>query len=243
MRKRAIGWLVLAVGLAGCGGGGEAPSTTPPAPPADFALTCQPAGFAAGRGCGTSTCTVTGTNGFAGSVTLSCEGQPAGLACDFGPQPLAVPADGGAATGFVVNAAARVPAQVHAFQVVGQSGGIRHTAAVQVQTGPVAAGASTRDMTITGCAGYVGGVTAVRTAAFQRTFVGAWGGGPGRSPCGQALSEEDGSFVLQIAPRCVADGDPLYLTAGGLETCRTVPFERGGAAHLTLLGRPNGRCP
>ena len=239
--KRAFGSLVLAFVVAACGGS-ETP-TVPPAPPADFALACQPAGFAAGRGCGTSTCTVTGTNGFAGSVTLSCQGQPAGLACDFGPQPLTVPAGGGAVTGFVVNADARVPAQVHSFDVVAQGGALRRTASVQVQTGPVAAPVSSRDMTLVGCAGYVGGVTSVRTASWQRLYVGAWGGGPGQSFCGQTLSEDDGSFVLQIAPRCVADGDPLYLTAGGLETCRTAPFERGGVAHLALLGRTNGRCP
>lgn len=241
MRKRASGWLVLAWASAGCSGGSGTPSTPPP-PPADFSLACQPAGFAAGRGCGTSTCTVTGTNGFAGNVTLSCEGQPAGLACDFGPQPLPVPANGGAATGFVVNADARVPAQVHSFRVAAQAGAFRRTASVQVQTGPVGAPVSARDMTLTGCAGYAGGVTSVRTAAFFRLYVGAWGGGAGQSFCGQTLSEDDGSFVLQIAPRCVADGDPLYLTAGGLETCRTAPFERGGSAHLTLFGRTNGRC-
>jgi hypothetical protein len=240
MRKRTSGWLVLASGLAGCGSGTGAPSTPPP-PPADFALTCQPAGFAAGRGCGTSTCTVTGTNGFTGSVTLSCEGQPAGLTCDFGPQPLPVPANGAAVTGFLVAADARVPAQVHSFQVVGRSGALRHPASVQVQTVPVPSPVSTRDMTLTGCAGYVGGVTSAAVATFERVYVGAWGGGPRQSLCGQTLSEDDGSFVLEIAPRCVADGGPLYLTAGGLDTCRTVPFERGGAAHLTVLGRP--RCP
>jgi hypothetical protein len=241
MNKRATGWTVLALTLSGCGGGSGTPSTPPP-PPADFALTCQPAGFAAGRGCGTSTCTVTGSNGFAASVALSCQGQPAGLACDFGPNPLPVPTGGGAATGFVVNADARVPAQVHSFQVVAQGGALRRTASVQVQTGPVGAPVSTRDMTLTGCAGYVGGVTSVPGASFRSVYVGAWGGGAGQSFCGQTLSEEDGSFVLQIAPRCVADGDPLYLTAGGLDTCRTAPFERGGAAHLSLFGR-TGRCP
>ena len=81
-------------------------------------------------------------------------------------------------------------------------------------------------------------------AAFQAgVTTSAAGGGIMRMspPQMRQFTTDDGSFVLQIAPRCVADGDPLYLTAGGLDTCRTAPFERGGAAHLTLLGRSS--CP
>jgi hypothetical protein len=241
MSMRTCVWLAATLGLAACGSDTGTP-TTPPPPAADFVLSCQPAGFAAGRGCGSSTCTVTGSNGFAGAIALSCAGQPAGLACEFSPLPLDVADGRPAVAGFMVNAAPGVPAQVHSFEVVAVSGALRRAVSVQVQTGVVAAPSAERDMTLTGCAGYTAGAAST-IAQFQRVYVGAWAGGPGQGFCGQTLSEDDGSFVLQIAPRCVPDGAPLFLTAGGLDACRSASFERGGTAHVTLLGRTNGRCP
>ena len=146
MRKEAISFVAL-VWLA-C----EKESSTPVAPsppPGDFAVRCTPAGFAAGRGCGNSTCTITSQNGFMGPVTLACSGQPSGLNCGFGPgNPLTTPANGLAATGFTVSAEPTVSSQIYTFEVVGTAaGGLRHPTPVQVQIvrpeGPPLSGLST----------------------------------------------------------------------------------------------------
>lgn len=231
--------LSLLACLAACGGGPEGPATPAP-PPADFDLSCDPAGFAAGRGCATSTCRVSARNGFTGNVSLACAGAPAGLRCGFSPQPVAVSAERSGTAGFTVSADATVPALVHTFEVVAEGGGLRRTRTVQVQVGQVPAPSSPNAMTIVGCAGYLDAGAGL--PRFQGVFVGAWAGDPRESFCDQVLAESDGSFVFELPRRCFREGDPVHLTAGGWDSCVAPSYAQGTVAHVTLLGRP-GRCP
>jgi hypothetical protein len=94
-------------------------------------------------------------------------------------------------------------------------------------------------MTLVGCAGYAGGTVGPGTVQqFSSVYVGAWRGSFRGGPfCGQTLGERDGFFVLDVSDRCLAEGEPVYLTAGGLPTCTTVPFQAGSLVHVTLIGR------
>jgi hypothetical protein len=81
-------WISLAVvagvltTLSACGGG------TPSSPNFQITATAlQPASIVPGSS-GTSTVTVTPTDGFSSTVALSCEGLPTGASCTFNPSSL-----------------------------------------------------------------------------------------------------------------------------------------------------------
>jgi hypothetical protein len=226
--------------LAACGS--EAPTPVPStAPSADIAVTCQPSGFSAGAGCATSTCAVASQNGFSGAVTLSCA-APSGFTCGFGPNPVTVPAGGSALAGFTVAADLTVPARVHSVEVVATSGSLRRTTSVMVQTAavPPPTPVSSRSMTVLGCAGYASGFGPNGVQSFAPAIVGAW-----RDRfsgfCTQTDTRSDGRFDFEVPQRCYREGEPVYLTAGGMGTCLTLPFTAGSTSYVVLIGKRE--CP
>jgi hypothetical protein len=91
----------------------------------DFSVSCSPSRLSVAQGAsGTTTCTVTPSNGFNSAVGLSCANQPAGVSCGFNPASVTPPASstltvsvtGGAATG------------TSSFQVNGSSGSLTRSA-------------------------------------------------------------------------------------------------------------------
>jgi hypothetical protein len=235
----------LALFACGACGGDTPPPPLPAGPSPDFAVSCQPAGFGAGGGCGTSACTVTSLNSFAGAVTLSCAGAPEGLLCGFGPNPLTLTANGAARTGFTVAAGPAVPDRVHAFEVAAVSGATRRTAPVSVETVFVAPPqpVSSRSFMVSGCSGYTDGVlgngtlqifTANFTVARKRGLT-----GPG---CAQGLAAPNGRFDLEIPRGCFAEGEAFDLLAGGVPTCTTRVFAGGSHDWAVVLGRRTA-CP
>jgi hypothetical protein len=95
-------------------------------------------------------------------------------------------------------------------------------------------------MTVTGRAGYVAGV--IGPEGFRSVWVGAWSRGPRGTFCGQVLSAADGSYELLVSAYCFVEGENVYLTAGGLDTCVHRPFHSGGRVEADLYGRW-GTCP
>jgi hypothetical protein len=237
MRQGLLACSVLL--MAACGNDG--PTAVPsPAPSPDISVACQPAGFSAGAGCATSVCTVASRNGFAGAVTLSCAAPP-GFTCGFGPNPLSLNANGSAQAGFTVAADLTVPARVHSVDVVATSGSVRRTSAVMIQTGavPPPRPVSSRSMMVAGCAGYAGfGPSGLQS--FAPAIAGAWIQRYAGF-CTQTDTRTDGRFDLEVPQRCYREGEPVYLTAGGMGTCFTIPFATGTTSHAVLIGRRE--CP
>jgi hypothetical protein len=243
MGNRFAACLVLA---SCCACGGDTPPPPPPTGPSpDFSVTCQPAGFGAGGGCGTSACTVASLNGFAGAVTLSCAGAPAGLECGFGPNPLTVAANASVRSGFTVAAGPTVPNRVYSFEVAASGGSVRRTASVSVETvfvtppPPV----SSRSFMVSGCAGYVDGLLGPGALqSFLPNFVVARKKGLGGPGCVQALGGANGRFDLEIPSGCFAEGESFDLLSGGVPTCVSRPFAGGSNDWAVLLGR-RAACP
>lgn len=78
-RRHALAALALATTLAACGGGGDGPTTPPPpSPAASIALGNASGSVVAGTST-TIPITVTRSGGFAGDVTVSATGAPAGV--------------------------------------------------------------------------------------------------------------------------------------------------------------------
>lgn len=96
-------------------------------------------------------------------------------------------------------------------------------------------------MTVSGRAGYLPGTVAGVDRQFLSTYVGAWGGGPRVRFCTQVLGGSDGRFDLLIPASCFAEGETVYLTSGGLDTCVSAPFHGGTRLEVELLGR-RGTC-
>ena len=97
----------------------------------DFSLSASPNGVTITQGgTGNSTITVTPSNGFTGSVTLSASGLPSGVTAGFGTNPangtstLTLTASGGAATGTDI------------VTITGVSGSLTHTTTVTLTVNP-----------------------------------------------------------------------------------------------------------
>ena len=226
--------------------GGDGQSTTPtsnPPPIPSFRIACNPSPMEVPRGCGTGTCTVTAVSGFNGSVSLRCAGPNAGTRCSLPVDPVSVPRDGLATVGLTVSVDGSAAPGPYSIQITGEGGGIaaRVDLMLNVQ-GSVTPEIRGKSMTITGCAGYEDDLPSLgELRHFGEVFVGAWRVRAGGDFCEQTLSSTDGSFSL-VVPRCFPENAPVFLTAGGLETCVTIPYQAGSHVRVELLGRREN-CP
>jgi hypothetical protein len=109
------------------------------APLVDFGLSCSPAALTVSAGTsGTSTCAVQSLHAFAAPVSLSCTGQPAGIACAFVPPSLTPPPNGSADSVLTVSVAAGVAPGTYTFSARGVSGALAHTFGLTVTVTPAA---------------------------------------------------------------------------------------------------------
>ncbi len=105
-----------------------------PAP--DFALACSPSGVPAPPGgTGSGVCSVSSLNGFASPVDLSCSGLPAGVTCDYIPNPLVLPAGGSASSTLLVNVPATTPPGAYTFQAIAVAGALTRTFSLTLRVG------------------------------------------------------------------------------------------------------------
>ncbi len=208
-----------------------------------FQITCDPSPLDVPRGCGTGTCTVTSVSGFTGPVSLRCTGQNAGVRCSLPVDPVSVPRDGSATVGLTVSVDGSAAPGAYSIEITGEGGGIaaRGDLRLNVQ-GSVPPEIRGKSMTMTGCAGYEDDLPSLgELRHFGEVFVGAWRIRARGDFCEQTLSSTDGSFSL-VVPRCFPENSTVFLTAGGLETCVTVPYRAGTHVRVDLLGRREN-CP
>ena len=111
----------------------------------DFSLACSPSSLSIPQGgSGTSTCTVSSLNGFAGAVNLSCNGLPSGATCSFSGNPVTPPAGGSVTSTATVSVAGTTATGSFPFQVQGVSGALTRTSAMNLNvTGTGGGGAQT----------------------------------------------------------------------------------------------------
>jgi hypothetical protein len=214
-------------------------ATSPPlqAPArADLQVTCRPV-HPLQLGCVSAQCTLTPSGGFNAVVTLTCEGELAGLSCELGPNPVMVAS--ASITGLTVAAGPNAPPGPAAIEVVATGGGLRRAFAMQVEIGGRPAPPVSPDaLTVYGCAGYRAGIPNYdEVQHFGPLYVGA-------ERCTSTLSHRNGWFVLQVPGRCYATGQSVRLLAGGLESCVTARFRPGTSVFREVLGRSVNRpCP
>jgi hypothetical protein len=111
----------------------------------DFTLACNPSSLSIPQGgSGTTTCTVSSLNGFAGAVTLSCAGLPSGATCGFSGNPVTPPVGGSVTSTTTVSVAGTTATGSFPFQVQGVSGALTRTFAMNLNvTGSGGGGAQT----------------------------------------------------------------------------------------------------
>lgn len=131
MRDLKIACAIAAVFIcSGCGGGGGGSSTgTPPPPAGDFTFSMSPGHLSVIAGAQTSavSISVTGTNGFSGSVNVTLSGLPAG-ATTLPPAPFTVNA--GASQTFVIAVPASAAEGLFSVQAAASKGSIQHSAQI-----------------------------------------------------------------------------------------------------------------
>src|SRR4029453_12180154 len=115
-----------------CGG-------TPPVP--DFSVACRPPSLSVQQGAsGTSSCTVTSTNGFASAVALTCTGLPSGASCSFNPASVTPPANGSATSSLALSVSTTTPTGTSSVQVQGTSGSTVRSATLSLTVTPAGGG-------------------------------------------------------------------------------------------------------
>jgi subtilase family serine protease len=120
----------------------------------DFSVGGSPATVVGPGQSGTSTITVSPTNGFSGAVALTCSGLPAGASCSFSPASLT----SGTSTLTIATTAATPIATSH-FSVIGTSGSTSHTTSVTLTV----TAAATPDFSVS--AGALSSASVVRGAS------------------------------------------------------------------------------
>jgi hypothetical protein len=239
----------IAVLIVGACGGSDAGSETGPTrstPQPDFQIACGTTTLSLGRGCASSTCTVTAANGFADTVALRFSSLPPGIDVASGKESLAVSEGVPALTGLTVSVAPDVDPGTYGLEVTGVSGALARSFDMELVwngASPPTIDPGRGPMALTGCAGYRDGVrVGSGLQHFQSVFVGAWSKTWRGDGCDQTLSADDGFFTFFVPRRCFRQGQPLYLTSGGLDTCVSTPYASGQHAHVTLLGGENVPC-
>jgi len=127
----------FAIFLSGCGGGGGG-GTQPPPPQPDFAigLSASTISIAQGSSSAPVNVTVTGLNGFSGSVQVTLSGEPAGVTSNPG-SPFSVSA--GQPVSVIIGASPNAATGQFNLSAQGTSGSLSHSAAfsLTVQSGVV----------------------------------------------------------------------------------------------------------
>ncbi len=111
----------------GCGG--------PPQP--DFSITASPSSLTVAQGNqGTSTITVSVSNGFSNDLSLTASGMPSGVTVGFNPQ--TIPAPGSGTSAMTITVASGTTAGTYPITVTGSGGGIQHSTIVSLTVPSVA---------------------------------------------------------------------------------------------------------
>ena len=131
---RDYSYVVIPMGTAdSCFGPASACATEQPVGQPDFFVSCSPASHNIQQGAqATSTCTVTSTFGYSGTVGLSCSGNPADLACSFSPASITPPVDGSASSTLTMTVDLAATTGVFNFDVVGNDGTSTRTSGIEV---------------------------------------------------------------------------------------------------------------
>jgi trimeric autotransporter adhesin len=99
---------------------------TPQAEP-DFALSCPASMTVPVTMNRSGTCTLTSVTGFSSPVTLDCTSLPAGVTCDYAPNPATPPANGSTISTLTISVAPGTPLATHTIQARGTSGSLVHS--------------------------------------------------------------------------------------------------------------------
>ncbi len=100
----------------------------------DFSIECQPAQVVVSPGRpGTSRCVVRSLNGFQADVALDCRDLPAGMACDFVPNPVTPLVDGVTVSRLTVRIRSLVEEGSYTLRVRGTAGSLVRESTLQVE--------------------------------------------------------------------------------------------------------------
>jgi hypothetical protein len=208
----------------------------------DYSLSASPASLSINQGAsGTSTITVSPSNGFTGSVTLSASGLPAGVTASFGTNPTT------STSVLTLTASSTATTGTATVTVTGTSGALTHTTTISLTVNAPAApnfslsaspasltvkqgtsGSST--ITVTPSNGFTGSVT-LSTSALPSGVTAAFGTNP-------TTSTSVLTFTASSTATTGTSTITITGTSGTLSHTTTVALTISSAAAQQLLGNP-----
>jgi hypothetical protein len=128
--RKVIGLAWVGLLCSSCGGGGSSPAGPSP----DFSLSVSPSSLTIPVGATTTPVTIsmTPSNGFNGSVSVTIAGLPAGVAAN----PTALSINSGTSQSFTVTTSASTPTGTATLTLMAVSGSLNHQASITLTTTP-----------------------------------------------------------------------------------------------------------
>ena len=130
----------------------------------DFSMSASPSSLTVAQGNqGTSTISITISNGFNSAIALSASGLPSGTTVSFNPQ--TIPAPGSGSSTMTVTVGSSTPTGTYPITVTGNGGGVQHNVTVNLTvTGPASFTISASPSSLTIADGHQGSSTITTTA-------------------------------------------------------------------------------
>ena len=190
-----------------------------PAPAPDFTISATPSSRTVTAGAGTTyTATVTAVNGFAGTVTLSLSGLPAGASGTFNPASVA----GSGTSTLSISTTSSTPAGSYLLTITGTSGSLTHATSVTLVVSSAGGGgdfsisASPSSQTVSRSHSTTYTITITPTGGFSGTV---------------SLS------VSGLPNRTSASFNPATVTGSGMSTLTVTPGRKAPTGTFTLTIR------
>ena len=217
-----------------------APSSTSP----DFSMSASPSSvtIVQGGAGGTSTITITPTNGFSGSVTLSASGLPSGVTATFGTNPAT------SSSVLTLTASASATTGTASITISGVSGTLNHSTTVQLTVNPSASftlSAAPSSVTITqGGAGGTSTITVHDLGGFNGSVTLSASGLPSGVTAAFGTNPTTSTSILTLTAGATATTGTATVTisgaSGSLHASTTIQLTVNPAAlgNFTLSASP-----
>jgi len=169
--------------------------------------------------------------GYSATLSLECQGLPAGAACEFGSNPVSVPAGGDVATSLVVSTSTSTPLGSYNFTIVATDGAVTAIATATLNLGDYSISISPSTTTVLQAASVSYTVNLSVVQGYSANLSGSCSGIPAPAVCSFPSAVTVGGNPLTIQTNSLAAGTYNFTVAVTNGTS-----SRSASAQLKIVG-------